>query len=259
MDDDDITGGYTGEGVGQQGNDAGNPAWAEVLAEIPQEYHEKLTPHLQKWDQGVNARFEKVQSDFKPWKQFAEAGIDPQTAQFAINVLNSLEENPRAVYDSIGSYYKDDERFKDLGQGLQEPKIDQENTEEPWKKEINELRQQNEILARNLLSQQEAKQKEAADKWLDSTMSDLRKKYGDFDEQYVLALMLQLKTEPDKAVQIWQQKRDEMVKQYKPRPLFMGANGGMPGQSPTDVRKLDDKGTRNLVVQMLEAAKQQNQ
>lgn len=247
-----------GDVVEPQGTDAGNPAWGEVLADIPQEFHEKLTPHFKKWDDGVSARFEQVQSKFKPWKQFEDSGIDPVTVQFAVNVLNSIEENPRAVYDSLAQYYKDDPRFKDLGQGLEEPKAGQAEEEEPWRKELDTLRRQNEILAQAALNQQRDQQKKDADAWLDSTMSGLKKKYGDFDEQYVMAMMLQLKVEPEKAVEIWQQKRDEMVKQHRPRPLLMGANGGMPGQT-TDVKKLDDAGRRNLVTQMLEAAKQQNQ
>jgi hypothetical protein len=254
--DDDTSQGYTGGEVGQQGTDAGNPAWAEVLAEIPQEYHEKLTPHLEKWDKGVNDRFEKVHSDYQPWKQFRDAGVDPTQVQFALNVLNSLEENPKAVYDSIGNYYKDDPRFAGTGQGLEEPKIDQD--EEPWRKELEQLKRHNEILAQHALNQQQERQKQEADRWLDTTLEGLRKKHGDFDEQYVMAMMLQLKVDPEQAVKIWQQKRDEMVKQYRPRPLLMGANGGMPGQT-TDVRKLDDAGTKNLIVQMLEASRQQNQ
>lgn len=246
---------YDGGGTEQQGT-GGNPAWQEFYNVVPQELHEQVTPLLEKWDKGVNERFEKVHSDYAGWKQFREAKIEPNQVQYALNIVNALEENPKVFYDSLAAYYKDDPRFGAPGQGLEEPKEGQEDTPE-WKKEFDTLRKQNEVLSQSLINQQREQQKRDADAWLENTMGDLRKKHGAFDENYVLAMMMQLKVEPEKAVEMWQKKENELVGKYKPKPLVMGSGGGMPGQN-ADPKKMDEAGRKNLVVQLLNA-QQQNQ
>ena len=83
----------------------GNPAWNDILQDFPVELHPKLTPHLESWDKGVQERIDKIHSDYKPWEQFIKAGVEPETVNFGLNVLNSLSENPQMVYEAIGKYY----------------------------------------------------------------------------------------------------------------------------------------------------------
>jgi hypothetical protein len=258
--------GYTGGDVtGQQGTDTGtpgvNPSWNEYLGEIPQELHDKVIPAFQKWDQGVQQRFDQVHQQYKPleeWKPLVDAGVDYKTADFAVRLLGAIEENPQMVYKTIGDYYKLNEAGTS-GQGQEEPN----NTEvDPYGPQFAELNRQNEIMARYLVeqrSQQEAAQAEAE---LDRQLADMHSKYksrGDFDEGFVLAYMANGMDAED-AVKKFYEHRDGILQQYGQKPLIMGSGGGVPQFNNADVRKMSDGDTKNLVVQMLQSyAAQKNQ
>lgn len=239
-----------GSGTESQG---GNPAWSEFLQVVPQEHHAAVTPILEKWDSGVNERFQKVHSEYEPWKPVINSGVEPDTAQFALNLLNSLNENPQMVYNAIKEYYKFDTDGSQSGQGQVEPPAEQD----PYAAQFQELRQQNEVIAQALLAEKQAKMDAEADQWLDNHLSELRTKHGDYDERYVVALM-QSGMSGDEAVQHFHQIIQSQAKQLGPKPLIMGGGGGIPGQQ-ADPTKMDDKGRKNLVVQMLQQYKQQNQ
>jgi len=248
-------GGYTGDSGAQQGDsNGGNPAWSTILNEIPQEYHAKLTPHLQEWDKGVNDRFQKVHSEYEPWKPIIGAAGDPQTAQFALNLLVAMYNNPQAVYDALKSKYNFDaaidgsapQAHNNSGQGQGEP------TQEPWEARYNQLQQQNAQIAEYLYKQRQQELEAQQDQMLERELSALRQKHGDFDERYVLALMQGGQT-AEQAVQGFKQFQEETAKNYKPKPLIMGAGGSFPGGN-FNPAKASDGQVNNIVVQMLEAA-----
>lgn len=253
-------GGYTGDVTGQQGTGEGtstggvNPSWQEYLNEIPQEYHDKVIPAFQKWDTGVQERFNKVHqqySSFEPWKPIVDAGVDPKTADFAIRLLGAIEENPQMVYETIGNYYKLNDPTS--GQGQEEPP----NNEDPYAPQFAEIRSQNEIMAKYLVQQREQQMAAEADAQLDKELNEMRNKYksqGEFDEKFVLAYM-QNGMDTEEAVKAFYSHRDNLLNQYGQKPLIMGSGGGVPQFNNTDVRKLTDGQTRNLVVQMLAQAK----
>lgn len=245
--DNGTTGGY-GSGGEQQGS---NPAWNEFLEAVPQEFHEKVTPILQKWDTGVNERFNKVHSEYEPWQQVVKSGVDPETTQFAINLLSQMNDNPKMVYDAMRDYYKFDAQQSaqgnNSGQGQNEP-----IQEDPYANRFSAIEEQNRVMADILLRQRETELNAQADNELDREMSQLAQKYGKFDERYVLAMM-QNGYSGEQSVQQFQSFQQEAVKNYAPKPLIMGSGGGIPGQqiNPT---KMSDKATKDLVTQMLEAA-----
>lgn len=249
-----LPGGYTGE-EGSNGNN--NPAWNEFLEVVPQELHGQVTPILEKWDKGVQERFTKVQSEYEPWKEFSGAGVDPETVRFGLNVLRSLEENPQMVYKAIGDYYKLNDAAKPgTEQGQTEPKPDDDPLSK-YDSRFAEIERQNQLMAQVLIRQSEAKKEAEEDSRLDTELKSLRKEYGDYNEQFVLAQMQNGSSAKD-AVETYFNWRDAEVKRHVPRPLIMGGNGGyVPGQH-TDVKKLNESGTKNLVVQMLQAAQEQN-
>lgn len=249
-----LPGGYPSDGLeGQQ--DTTNPAWNEFLDVVPKELHGQVTPLLEKWDKGVQERFTKVQSEYEPWKEFNSAGVDPDTARFALNLLNSLNDNPQMVYKAIGDYYKlGGVDPKETEQGRIEPKPDQDD---PYAAKIANLERNNAVVAQALIQQHEARQAAEQDAALDAELSGLRKQYGDYNEQYVLAMMQNGLT-AKQAVENYFNFREAEIKRYVPKPLIMGGNGGMAPGNSVDVRKLSESGTKDLVVQMLQATAQQN-
>ncbi len=78
-----------------------NPAWNDVLSQVPSEYHSKLIPHFQGWDQN----FQKVQSTYAPYREFADAQVDPEHIRIALGFARALDENPQAVYEALAEEY----------------------------------------------------------------------------------------------------------------------------------------------------------
>lgn len=250
-------GGYDiGSDVEPQGNDNnGNPAWQEFLEVVPQELHPQVTPLLEKWDKGVQERFQKVHSQYEPWKPILDAGVDPDTTQFALNLLNSINENPRLVYDALGSYHKFNasDNNGSGGQGQLEPEAEAQN--DPYSENIAKLERQQQIMASHLLKQKEAEVEAQEAERLDSELAEMKEKYkskGDFNEKYVLAMMVN-GASTEEAVQAYYEFRDSELKRHAQKPLIMGSGGAMPHLN-TDPRKLNDKQAGELAVQMLAAA-----
>lgn len=255
----DGDGGFGALDSGQE-QQGGHPAWNEMLGVIPQELHSQVTPHLQKWDKEVQDRFSKVHQEYEPWKPIMKAS-DPETTQFAVQLLGALESDPKSVYMAIQQHYKDQlgELVQPSGQGPGEQNKDLED--KPWQADIQQLKQENEYLAKLYTAQQQAEQNKAADLQLDKELSDLRKTHGDFDEQYVLGLLMaNKKMTTEQAVGAWKQQVQSYAEKMGfagPKPFFMGGGSNIPG-SNLDLKTASDKQTKDVVVQMLAAAAQQN-
>src|SRR5437660_4079749 len=251
-----LPGDYIGDNSnsGVDDSSSGNPAWNELLEVVPKELHSQVTTYLEKWDKGVQSRFEKVQSEYKPWQEFSSAGVEPDTARFAINLLNSLNENPQMVYKAIGDYYKFAPATATATEQGQEESIKPEA--DPYDSRFAEIERQNQIMAQVLINQTESKQAAEADSKLDTELNELRKTHGEYDEQFVLAKM-QSGMSGKEAVESYFNWREAEVRRYRPKPLIMGGGGGIPGQG-MDVTKMNDSQKKDLVVQYLQAAAEQN-
>ncbi len=259
--------GYTGgEPQGDGSGNGGNPAWSEFLEAVPQEFHEKVTPILKKWDEGVQNRFQQVHSEYEPWKPIIGTGVEPGTAQFALQMLNAVQENPEMVWRALGEHYKlfdtlnnnNNSGGSGSGQGQGEPNGDND----PYLPHINELKNQNQLLAKAILEQRQAALEAEEDAKLDELLTGLQNKYkgqGGFNEQFVLAMMQNGMEAEDAVKQYFEfvsQERKKLGLQNQP--LIMGSGGGLPSPK-TDVTKLDAAGRKNLVQQMLQGYAQQNQ
>lgn len=257
------TGTYDGGGdpAQSQGTPTGtNPSWNEYLQEIPQELHEKVIPAFQKWDTGVQQMVQKVHSEYEPWKQFIGA-TDPQTANWALQVLQAVENDPKSVYDALGEYYKfAEQQQEDLkptgsltGQGQQEPGLEALQNHPV----MQQMQQQMQTMANILMAKQQQELEAQEDARLQQELNAAGQKFGKFDEEFVIAkLMANPNMTAEQAVQSYHQWASNQAQSYRPKPLVMGSGGGIPGNN-VDVRKLDSAGTKDLVQQMLMAHKSQ--
>lgn len=242
------------------GTDGVHPAWNEMLEKVPQELHSTVTPYLQQWNKSVNERFEKVHQEYEPWKPIVK-NYDPDTVNFAVQMLSALENDPQMVYKAIGDFYKltEQQQGSPSAQGQNEP--NKELEEKPWLNDLQQLRQENDMLARYVANQQQQQQFAQADAALDKELKELNKKYGEFDERYVLGMLMANKNmTTEQAVQEWQ----SSIKSYAekmgfagPKPFFVSPGGAIPG-SNVDIKNASDKETKDVVIQMLQAAAQQN-
>lgn len=246
-------GGYTGDSGAAIGGDGANPAWNDLLKDVPQELHEKVTPHLKQWDSKFQEQVQKVQQQYDPWKPIMEAsGQNPEAAQFALQLVQALNTNPKEVWDNLGEYYKFTGQTPQGqgGQGQNEPNP-QDDPLSPLNQQIAAQQQQLSTMADIMLAQRTADEARRADEWLDGELTRVKASYGDIPDKFLIAGMQGGQTMDD-AAQEYNAMIEKAAATYRPRPLIMGSGGGAPG-SQVDPSKLSEKDTKNLVVQMLQA------
>jgi hypothetical protein len=251
----------SGEGTGDAGYTGGeggaNPSWQEILDAVPQEYHEKVTPVLQKWDQGVQQRFETVQSEIKPWKNIIQNGYDPESTQFALNLVHQLNEDPKMVYEAIGKHYnlspQEVKQALGSGQGQGEPQGQEDDINARYQAELEGLKEQQRLVAQLILNERQEKVQAAEDQKLADELDGLRQKYGNYNEQFVLSQMQYSNKSAEDAVKAYFQWREQELGPHMPKPLLMAGGGSLPSQN-VDPRKLNDKQTKDHVIGILAAA-----
>jgi hypothetical protein len=217
--------------------------WADVLAKVPDNLRPELNPALEDYTK-------RLQSEWEGYSFLRENEIDPQTVQYAMNILYTLNNNPRQLYDAIGMQYKFAQEQSespdlpdDLGQTEDDPRIAR-------------LEQGLQNMARMLLEARQQQEVEEEDSRLQQELEQARQKYGDYDEGYVLGLALNGKS-VDEAVRAYKQLEQRLtggVSQQRRQPTVMGGGGAVPGQNPLDPTKLSDRETKDLVTQMLQNA-----
>jgi hypothetical protein len=253
--------GDSGATLPGSGGQQGNPAWNEFYQAVPQEYHDKVTPLLQKWDQGVQERFQKVHSEYEPWKPVIQTGVTPQDVMFGLNVLDVLQNNPQYIYNALKEQHKFDQEppnGSSNGQGQED--LNNQEFKDP---RFDELQSNFDKLARAFVTRYEAEQQEIADAQADEELNTelqaLKKQFGDFDEDYVVSKMLNADMTGEQAVQAYQKMINGIISQG-PRPMFLGAGSGAFPGNDTDVRKLSNKQADDVAIQMLlQAAQEKNQ
>lgn len=241
------------EGGEGQGNDSGiNPAWNDVLSAVPEDKHSEVTGHLRNWDQN----FQRVQSDYAPFKEFKEAGVSPDQIRMGMGLMQALEQNPKQVYDLLAQQFN----FNDgapSGQGDAEPEDDPyENLPDAVKAQLGlipDLQQKMETLLNWAVGQQNSSTEAQEDEALDNLMNQLRQQHGDFDEHYVLSKM-QAGQDPAEAIKDYNAfvERISTEAQRPKAPKIFGSSGsGVPGEQRLDPAKMNSQETKSYVAQLL--------
>jgi uncharacterized phage infection (PIP) family protein YhgE len=239
-----------------------NPAWNEVLSIIPEQFHQSITPHFQKWDQAAQNRIENINKQYEAYKPFVEHGIDFDTLTQGLQLMHQLNNDPKAVFEQLQTH---------LGLSPQEAADVMEemddSEEEASNPQLEKLQQGFDLLAQRVLDEEQAKENAKFDADLDKEIAAAKEKYGDFDEDYILAKVhAKLMNGEDytiaQAAEAFGSMRDNIL-QSNPRPFaptIIGSNSGngvgLPSQQ-VDVTKLDGNATRNLVAEMARRAAQQ--
>lgn len=238
-----------------QDNSGGNPAWNDVLSIIPEDLHSQVTPHFQQWDQGVQQRFQQVHSQYDQYKDFVDNEVNPEHLRMGLGLLQAIEQNPRDVYEALAQQFnlgqqEQGEAGKDVPEGY-------ENLPPEVIDRIRQLESGYETVAQQMMNQRQQEAERSEDVILERTMADLKNRYGNFDEQYVLAHMLN-GTKPDEAVAAYQSLVEQVIAENnRPKPpRILGSGSLVPGEQRVDVTKMNPGQTRDLVTEMLKAAAQ---
>lgn len=251
-------------------NDSGggdNPAWGEFLGAIPESLHPIAKPFLEKWDTGVQQRFEKVQSEYSPYKRFLDEKIDPAQIDGSLQLWNLMQQDPRKIYDALQQNYGDEWGIN--GQG-QSPSADDDDFEddETAPPQFNleddprfkQMQEQQGTIASFLAAQVEKEERAKIDAEIDSQFKAVNTKYGELgkeDVDFIVSVALQQNIDVTAAADKYFARVGAPGAQTKqPLPTVVPTGGGIP-QQVVDPTQLDRKGTRDMVAAILAANHQQ--
>ena len=233
-----------------------NPAWSPLLEKIPSQLHPMVTPHLSEWDKNFQTELQKVQSKYAPYEEILGSGVDPQRLQQALGFFELAESDPQRVYNEMAKFYGYGQ--EDQGQQVQDSEVDDPFGEVDDDPRLAQLQQQQEAIAQLLLTQHEQEQLRQAEAQVETEINGIRETHPDLTEDeeimiFRLATSNQSTLE-EAAAELFKYKESvsQSTLQGQPHaPSVISATGALPGQPPIDPRKLDSKGTKNLVAQML--------
>lgn len=250
-----------------------NPAWNDLLETMPSSLHGQMIPHLQKWDQGVQQRFQQVQSQYapyEPYRDFVDNQVDPSLIQASLQLAQLIESDPRSFYDKMGEYYGK-EWGLDQGHEVENSddySLDGYEEQQPARLEDNpylqKIQEQQDtiasVLAIQLQQQQQAQQEQIQQEMetkIDTDLASIAEKYGELSPALTKMIISTAVSSPDQDLMAAADFVFSTVGQSsKPTaPRIMSPGGGVP-QSSADVTNLDRKGTRELVVEMLRAGRE---
>jgi hypothetical protein len=261
----DVTQGQDDNGTGNvDDSSSGHPAWQEIYDALPDEaLRTVIKPYLEKWDSGVQARFQTLQSEWEPYKDFKDNEVDPDFINQAIGLAAAVEQDPEKVLGALRDAYPDVwQNFVGAsGQGVADSGSgdDDEDELEPWQVESRELRSLMEQMASVFLGDQNSREEAEGQAALEDYLEALHEVYdptGKFDEDFVLNQIAN-GVDGEKAIENFR----NMVKTYggttsqgsgSQAPPVLGSGGGSPSNQTTP--SYGDADTVSLVKQLLEAA-----
>lgn len=263
----DIIQGQNDNGTDNAGDtdSQGHPAWQEILDILPDEALRTIVkPHLERWDSGVQSRFQNLQQQYEPWKPYIENDVDPEFVNQALGIAAAIENEPAKILAAMQEAYPDImAEFLQQAAGSQGVRdtggqVDDED-DDPYEARFAQHEQMMEKLAETFLADVEANESKENQEALDDYLGALKDTYGHYDETFVLTQIAN-GVDGEDAVKAFQ----SMVKSYggdvtrtqqtaNGAPTVLSSNGGLP-TIRTDPSKLGSADTQELVKEMLRAA-----
>lgn len=165
-----------GENPDEEGGEDNYPdTWKSILDPLPTEFHKMVAPGLKKWDQGVNQRFQKIQEEYAPWKQFRDQNISPESLLASLQITQRMEQNPEGFYADLRDVLIQQGRIQEAQEVQQH--IDDtadENDDDPVSAQVRQLQaQQEQMLAalQQAQEQQQIQQQQAQQQYLQQQAS----------------------------------------------------------------------------------------
>lgn len=237
-----------------------NPAWEPIKEKLGDAAFQLIQPELGKWDQGVNKRFETINSEYAPYKELGT----PEELQNYRAIVQQMDENPEAMYEALGNFLQENGRMptKAEAQDIAD-EIDSEGSSEEIDPRIAELAQGQEAIMAFLEQQQEYELQMEAESELDSEIKELvdSKGYTEADMQEILRTAAFLSSQTDQFVPLAQAAeqfdslRERILTTPRPgdsAPRLLPTSGGTPqGQAQKSVGTMSRNETQDLIAAFL--------
>lgn len=245
-----------------QGGDAQQSQGVQGLAEgflgrVNPAHRAIVEPYVKQWDAGVTRRFQELHGQLQPYQQLG----DPDTLGQAMQLFKMIDEQPEQVLsllqEALGQGGQEQQPVPAEQQGLQEQQEQGGQGQAPGlspevTQQLNTLQNVVEALAQRILDQDSSTQESQEDQQLDQYFDLLKKEFGDFDEDYVIAKML-AGVDGEQAVQQFQQSIQGQVNQRAQRPNLppILSGGGSVPQEGQSISKAPRSEVKNLVANIL--------
>lgn len=185
-------------------------------------------------------------------QKYLDLGVEYDGLVAAVNLMAIGDKDPLLLYNQIGEYLKEEGLLPMSDSGMQEPELDPifEGANPELVKKFKDM--EGKVTKFDaFMEQYDTQQKNAeGQRQLDKMLGELHTKHGDFDEQAVLARIMN-GMKPDEAVQDFNKMISE---RYNPKPKPSAPpviGGGRTAVDQVDASKMKDKKTRLATVQSI--------
>lgn len=189
-----------------------------------------VEPYLRQWDADVTRRFQDLHSQYRP---YAELGAPVEDLQSAYNIYQQLNTDPKAFLGLLQEALADELSEQGPSGNNGSNQLPFQGLPEEFQTDYMQSKQALEAVAQFILEQQDQQIAQQEDQELDSYIGELRTKYGEFDEEYVIAKMYATGCSGDQAIQQWQQQLQQFINQA----------GGAPQRQPSGFKALSGGGS----------------
>lgn len=261
----DFQGNSEPEAAGNQPSEdefSGHPAWKPFEETLGPIHYRSIEPHLRSMNQAFEAKIAATNKSLEPWKGFTESGVDPDQLRFAQQVVERINSDPKAMYQQLGEYLKQNGLLEEAAQVEQQAKdegldLNEDTEEDPRYKQLQDELQQLKSSQQQMLESRQAEiqqqQREAA---IEKETNNLRTEveqlktqgYDDFAIKQILdaaELNIARTGQPKPLAEVAKQfdsLRQTILQQPRPQAPRLPSGGGQaPANAPTDLSRASRK------------------
>jgi hypothetical protein len=241
-----------------------NPAWEPIKEKLGDAAFQLIQPELNKWDQGVNKRFETISSEYAPYK---DLGTPEELTNYRA-IVQQMDENPEAMYEALGNFLQENGRMptKAEAQDIADEIESDESSSDSVDPRYAELAKGQEAIMEFLEKQQEYELQMEAESELDAEIKDLvnSKGYSEADMQEILRTAAFLSSQNDQFVPLAQAAeqfdslRERILTTPRPgdsAPRLLPTSGGTPQGVQRTVGEMSRNETQDLIAAYLSQGK----
>lgn len=251
-----------------------HPAHEKLLAELPEAWHSKITPHLQEQDKYYQKEMEK----YTPFKAFIDEGVSVDDIRGGIDLARAIESNPTEVYEALTEHLKSQGLLASEAKAAAKDMMEQESGEDfgdifegekvpaALQREIDALKAKTEEVDSWKNQQELAKATAEAEAEFDRDLKELRSRHN-ITEAHEIAIFdlmnAALSAGRDISVAEAAQQLQAMIGGFAPAgqeeaPVVVGSAGGAGVPSINVSVPKDDKGKKAMMQQMFEEYQRNN-